>query len=305
MGTKELKQQKQHPGLNLTLVIALAGMLLPALVGTANAAPAIPDGDVAGLYAAIDAANASANPTTVKLTKDGTYTLDTGPLDISSKITIQGNDATIDGDGTYQVFYVESTGNLTLKDLNVTGGSAEYGGGIYNDRGTVTLNGTSSVHNNTADIKGGGIYNPQGTVTLNDDSSINENTAGLYGAGIDNEQGIVTLNDKSSVSLNSADTAGGGIYNSMGAVILKNSSSVNKNTAAIGGGIYNIYAIIGIDTVTPNQAGNDAIVDMDDKSTVSENTADIGGGIYNFGTVNLNDSSSVNKNTADTGGRIS
>ena len=162
MGTNKLKQQKQHIRLNLILFITLAVILFPALAGTGNAAPAIPDGDVISLYAAIDAANASARPTTIKLAMNGTYTLDSGSLDIASKITIQGNGATIDGYDTYQVFYVESTGSLTLKDLNVTGGSAEYGGGIYNDGGTVTLNGGSCVSYNSAGW-GGGIYNGGGT----------------------------------------------------------------------------------------------------------------------------------------------
>ena len=157
MNTKGLKQQKHHIGLNLILVIALAAILLPAFAGMAGAAPAIPDGDVDGLYNAIDAANTSANPTTIKLSKDGTYILNDGSLEITGTITIKGNGATIDGDDTYQVFYVESTGELALNDLTVAGGSAEYGGGIYNDRGMVTLNNGSIINNNTAGW-GGGIY---------------------------------------------------------------------------------------------------------------------------------------------------
>ncbi len=136
-------------------------------------------GDVAALNAAI-----SSGTSPINLSPNCTYLL-TGTLTISSAIIINGNGATIDGGGSFRVFDVFSTGNLTLNSLTVTGGHSSGGnadgGGILNEIGaTVTLN-NSSVSGNTADNDGGGILNEIGaTVTLNS-SSVSGNTAGNDG----------------------------------------------------------------------------------------------------------------------------
>ena len=46
-----------------------------------------------------------------------------------------------------------------------SGNSANQGGGIFNDGGTVTVTG-SMVQNNTASVDGGGIDNLGGTMTV-------------------------------------------------------------------------------------------------------------------------------------------
>ena len=43
--------------------------------------------------------------------------------------------------------------------ITITDGYAPYGGGIYNDDGTVTLDGDATITGNTATDVGGGIYN--------------------------------------------------------------------------------------------------------------------------------------------------
>jgi predicted outer membrane repeat protein len=55
----------------------------------------------------------------------------------------------------------------------VSRNTASFGGGIYNDGGTVNLS-FSTVSENTADFDGGGIYNDGGTVTL-DSSTVSGN----------------------------------------------------------------------------------------------------------------------------------
>jgi hypothetical protein len=97
--------------------------------------------------------------------------------------------------------------------------------------GTVTLNGTSSITNNTAP-NGGGILNLFGTVTLNNSGSITGNTAGSVGGGIYNLFGTVTLNNSGSITGNTAGTDGGGIYNNFtfgGSVTLNDTSSITNN----------------------------------------------------------------------------
>lgn len=150
MGTKELKQQKHNTGLNLILAIALTAILLPALTGTVNAAPAIPDGDTNALRAAIASANSG---DTIKLANNGTYILNGTPLNILGTITIQGQDATIDADGLGRVFNVAPSGDLTLDDLTITGRLTDsIGGSIYNG-GTLYQNDSSTVlHNDPYDI---------------------------------------------------------------------------------------------------------------------------------------------------------
>jgi fibronectin-binding autotransporter adhesin len=332
MKTNEWKHQIQHVRLNLIPLMALAVVLLPALAGTAGAVPALADGDVEGLYDAVAAANTSGSPTTIKLAKGGTYILNDGSLEITGTITIQGNGATIDGADTYRVFIVEDPGNLTLNDLAVTGGSADYGAGICNANvlteeagGIVTLN-SSSVSGNTATAPspgsfatGGGIFNFLGTVTLNN-STVGGNAAtapdagsNAWGGGISNLAGTVTLHN-STVGGNTAATTGeasypygGGIFNLIGTVTLNDASNINKNTAtatgpgsfATGGGIFNLNG-----TVTLNDASN---INKNTATATGPGSFATGGGIFSgtsgiFGggpaTVNLNDTSNVNWNTA-------
>jgi hypothetical protein len=278
-------RSKLYAGISRSIFILTLAAIFPIFVSTADAAPPIPD--TPALYAAIDAANASGHPTNITLAEGGTYELSDGPLDITGKITLQGNNATINGTGD-QVFHV--TGDLKLIDLTVTGGSADSGGAIYNNYGTVTLSGNSSIAENMARY-GGGIYNDHGTVTLNGNSTISGNTAKYFGSGggagggIYNNFGTVTLNGDSSVTENISNY-GGGIYNDHGTVILNGDSSISGNTAiysggGAGGGIFNDFG-----TVTLNG-----------DSSITENMSEYAGGIFNYGTVTLNGNSSISENT--------
>ena len=206
-------------------------LLVQALPNAADAAPPVPNGNITALRAAI--ANAAPGGTIV-LFKNGTYTLDGTALEIDKQITINGRGATIDGNDASRVINVESTGNLTLRDVIITGGSAPNGGGIYNNGGTVTLKDKSSVSGNEADA-GSGIFNNYGTVTLKDTSSVSGNGA-ASGGGIYNT-GTLTLSGNSSVSGNEADD-GGGILNT-GTVTMSDTSRVSSNNADVGGGILN------------------------------------------------------------------
>ena len=58
-------------------------------------------------------------------------------------------------------------GGLTLNNITVSG--------IHNFASTVTLNGTSSVTNNTATFRGGDIYTFGAAVTLNGASTVTDN----------------------------------------------------------------------------------------------------------------------------------
>jgi hypothetical protein len=158
------------------------------------------------------------------------------------------NEATIEGGGIHN-----EGGTVSLTDVRVVGnvtGSAEFegvGSGISNsDGGTLTLNGSTTVAENSEVVLGTGIIN-NGTVVLNDDSSIRDNVAS-FGGGAAND-GTLILNDRSTITGNSANQGGGGVYNG-GTVVLNDNSSITGNSAGFcGGGVGNYDA--GTVTVNP------------------------------------------------------
>ena len=209
----------------------------------------------------------------------------TGLPVITSEITIEGHDAKITRKASaprFRLLAVSATGDLTLKDVTLSGGDAEgYGGAIHNE-GTLTIQ-NSTVSGNDAGFIGGGISNYLGTITI-DHSTISGNTAGKgsfigAGGGIFND-GTVTLTN-STISGNRAtglegNSAGGGIANLYTLIVEK--STISGNTAAgayaIGGGIANISGTTTIES-----------------STISGNKANgkygYGGGIVNASTLTI------------------
>jgi predicted outer membrane repeat protein len=313
----------------IRLGVATAGVLIVALLPVAAASakpgPHGPKTNVAcsqaALVAAIDAAN-SGGGSTLKLAHGCDYQLTTSPDSsanglpaITTAITINGNHATIDGTNSLRVFEVDGPGgNLAVRQLKITGGSApDFGGGIANVGGTVTLDHTQ-VTGNSAGVAGGGIasatFDPSSVATLTvRHSSVSHNhqtqppsqdeSGGLGGGGIANVDGTAKL-DHVQVNGNTAQGGvGGGIatgdYLGSGVetVLTLNHSQVNGNVAphAGGGGIQNLL-------------GNATL----NHSQVNGNTSLNGGGISSgnagspTGTAELKlNHSRVNGNTATAG----
>jgi predicted outer membrane repeat protein len=198
---------------------------------------------------------------------------------IANTLTIDGSgqSITVGGGGAYQVFYIDSTATVTLKDLTVTNGYAsasslgsELGGGAYNN-GTLTVS-NSTFSTNSALVQGGAIYNGNAlTVT---DSTFTGNSTGSSGAGgailSDGTESITnsTFSNNSSghggaivsyifdtatisgstFSGNSASSEGyGGAIVSAGALSITN-STFSGNSAPVSGGIY--YDVFGALTIT-------------------------------------------------------
>ncbi|MCP4424231.1 MAG: hypothetical protein GY803_07065 [Chloroflexi bacterium] len=195
---------------------------------------------------------------------------------ITSEITIEGNGAIIQRNvksaESFRILEVTQSGNLTLNNVTITGGSTSIGGGIYN-AGTLTIN-NSVVSGNDA-LHGGGIYhygNYGGPLTISN-SEISGNTAAEYGGGIKNYNGALTINN-SVISGNDGGTyGGGGIFSYAGsyeaATTILNNSTIRGNNGYYGGGIYNQAVPDGTAMMTLNN------------STISGNNAYDGGGIYN------------------------
>lgn len=178
-------------------------------------------------------------------------------------------------------------GTLTLSNCVITGNSAFFGGGVFNDGafGTATLTAVNCTFSgNSASYfgGGGGIYNYSlmGTVNLAvSNSSILGNSAGYRGGGIYNfsEVGktfVSVIN--STLSGNSAGSYGGGGIENDGSggstTIQILSSTLSGNSAGGNGG--------GIDNFAESGSGILQVVN----STLSGNSAGgIGGGINNDG----------------------
>jgi predicted outer membrane repeat protein len=164
--------------------------------------------------------------------------------------------------------------NVSLSGMTIEHGKADFGGGIYNQGSgwnegdsVVTLIECNVTHN-VANEGGGGIWNGRGLIKLNgctitDNKATHPGEHGGSGGGIyDDSLGTLDINANCSITNNTAVYSGGGI-SSQGTMNL-NGSIITGNRAAIGGGIYSYLAVINMYS-----------------GYISNNTANVGGGVYN------------------------
>ncbi len=150
---------------------------------------------------------------------------------LSGGITIDG------GPGTNRVFFMTGEKTIVLKALTLTGGdgtgttSSSYGGAIYNEGSTVTLN-HCTLWGNHAPF-GGAIYNDFGSLTLSR-CTLSSDSAFLGGAIYN--VGVLKLTH-CTLSGNSASNSGGAIY-TFGTLSLTD-CIVAGNIAPNGGDIFN------------------------------------------------------------------
>ena len=144
----------------------------------------------------------------------------------ASSITIQGANGldaggmpkdSLNGKNEGTTLKISSSVPVTIKNLKITGGNAEKGGGIYNKKKLTLLSGCV-VTGNTAE----------------------------YGAGIYNDDGLI-LNG-ASIESNASTTYGGGIYNnaSSAEVYVYGSTNIKNNTVtgmSYGGAVYNASSL--------------------------------------------------------------
>src|SRR5215472_474418 len=240
----------------------------PALAASSH----IPCGDVAGLKAAINAANTTpSKPTIIHLASACQYELtgadngENGLPVIGSPITVMGNRSTIGRSGAlgtpgFRIWEVGSTGSLTLNHLSVVGGTASRGAGILNDGGRLTLTVGRVIGNvvrTTGSAAGGGIYNT-GTATIVasqvQGNLVDSSGDVAEGGGIENSAGSLTLRASqvfaNSVSSSGDAAIGGGIDNGFGATLTLIATEVYGNTASSlnelggGGGISNVGSVV-------------------------------------------------------------
>jgi hypothetical protein len=260
---------------------------------------------------------------TIAFAVTGTIGLISGELLVDKDVTISGPGAdnlAVDGNATSRVFHISIDTTVAISGLTIRNGVAngesypnDSGGGIYNDHATVTIN-DCVISGNSAGY-GGGIYNDaynpfedshSAFLTVHN-SILNDNSAQNSGGGIDSYvfhrgETLVTINN-STFTGNSAGNSGGGIGNSSFDVPTEASAALNNctfsgNSAGFeGGGIDNYAAGKGYADLTVND------------STMTGNSASSGGAMSNNGGIGglavlEIGNSTVSSNSAQTGGGI-
>jgi hypothetical protein len=206
----------------------------------------------------------------------GTITLSSGPLEVTTNVTIDGPGAknlTINGNNTYQDLVVEAGVTATVSGVTFTGGEAPansfYGGGGIFNAGTLTV--ANCVITGNSGEAGAGISN-SGNLTV-ERSVVSDNSA-EFSAGIANSPLAILNISGSTITNNVAQDLCGGIGNYLGSVKISN-SVISDNSAQSGGG--------GIcDTRGSNGTGGTMTImnsDISGNKAGSEN----GGGIMVYG----------------------
>jgi len=209
-----------------------------------------------------------------------------GELIMKKGAAIQNCTATKDGDDYYYGGGVYNDGGTftmnggVIKDnkaINKYSGSGA-GGGVYNYNGTFAMNGGEISGNISGD--GGGVYNYNGTFTMKG-GKISDNT----GCGVYNYNGTFTMKDGKI-----SDNTGGGVYNYSGATFTMTGGEISGNTAGYNGaGVHNYYGSefnMTAGLISKNiSSGNGAGVNNYEGSTFTMTGGEISGNIteYNSG----------------------
>ena len=210
----------------------------------------------------------------------------------------------------------DSNRMITNDTENYSGGGGIFVYGLFSDYSHETLILNSTIINNTADntslfkncekngAYGGGIYAEEASVTV-ENSTIESNFSGYAGGGAANysyqDHSYMTISN-SVIRLNQTGVYGGGIYSGRNFYNYRTPTSnltvtdsvITDNTAdSNGGGIiaYDSYVILASSTVTSNSAGVKAggfgLASVHDFSVatvtfndINSNNADEGAGIY-------------------------
>ncbi len=164
-------------------------------------------------------------------------TLAGGPYTVNGNLRIDGaGQITLDGQNAHRLFLVNGDADLALVNLTLTNGRTSASGGAIFNQGVLTLD-TVTIRDsqaNGSDSAGGAIYNQDGTLYVQG-STLLGNSAQAEGGGISSALGTTTIYN-SLIEGNEADSIGGIL--STGALFVRNSTVVdNRARIKVGGGI--------------------------------------------------------------------
>jgi len=202
-----------------------------------------------------------------------------GTPEIVEDLTLQGSgfSVTRESDGDFRLFRVGVGARLHALDLAIRGGSAFFGGAIYN-RGSTTLTRTD-LSDHTGIDRGGAVYNLFGSLTLVDSTISASKTFGS-GAGIWN-YGDLTIRGS---TISASSGVGFPVY--------------------IGGDEYSFQVEISDSTISDNEVGGLLISMRQGEVSIRSSTisGNLGAGIITRYLLDL-ENSTVSDNT-DTGIRV-
>jgi hypothetical protein len=268
------------------LVCAAALIALPAAASASNfPVTNTNDAGAGSLRKAMNDASAHAGPDTITIGFSDFIHLASSLPTVNDNLTITatGGEVPVEGDDTFPILKVSSSGTLSMSRVDLVHGNCDSagcgfaGGGLTNSNGTVTLDHVQ-IGVNAAHI-GAGIYN-LGTMTITD-SNVSGNTAGVSGGTVADAQGgaiwnggtltlvrtIVSNNNASGTDATGVNVAeGAGIFNTTGATLHLDRSRLDSNIATADGGAGGTAAGLG------GGIANDGTVTIV-RSTLSHNLA--------------------------------
>lgn len=192
-----------------------------------------------------------------------TIVLTSGELLIDKPLTVEGPvpaGMTVSGGLSSRVFQIGVNGDVTFRNLSIVNGRHDsFGGGIFNNGGSLTLDHSLVANNEVYGGKpfGGGIYSPIGNLVLVN-STMSGNVGGNGGA-ID-ASGPVTI--RNSTITGNSSSQGGGIL-SFGSVWLRNSIiayNVDRSANPVNTNCYQgsgSYVFLGLNITNDNSCGAD------------------------------------------------
>jgi hypothetical protein len=246
-------------------IMSCASRVLAATITVTSTA----DSGIGSLRDAVSSANSG---DTVVLNIAGPITVAT-PITISQNLQIRGP-GTISGGGDSRVFTVSGTFSVTISNVDIDDGFAEFseGGGIVNN-GTLSVR-NATFSNDVSELEGGAIFN-SGTLTVTNSTFENDCGDSTLGCAIFNN-GTLTATNSNFLNNNFGNCQGAGIYNAATATVT--GSLFSGNDAFVdGGGITNEGTLI---INKSSFAGN----------TASSPVGGLGGAIANSGTLNVTNS---------------
>ena len=278
--------------LNLNNSTSLASLVVDGKdIDSASSLIYVGSSGVLNIYDNVEIRNNNANVNTINIYNPNTND------------TIYVQDA-YNGGGIYIAGGIVAMYGGTIHSNTARNGGAVYllSGSFAMSNGSIGLEGGREGSQNVATSYGGGIFVESGSLTLN--SALITNNSAANGGGVyAHLQGMVNINN-SEISNNTANGdgessgLGGGVYlsssNSASKYYIANSSFTN-NTASSGGGLY----INAGSVVIGENNGNT-------NDTFTENSADNGGAIYvcNEGSIELNYVTMTGNTAYNNGGAV-
>jgi hypothetical protein len=199
------------------------------------------------------------------------------PIEITTNLSIDWSGASElvvseSGLSEFSIFGIEPGVAATIEGLTIANGVSDWGGGIDNVEGTLTVIDTTFLHDE-AGQDGGGIFNYEGTLIVT--TSTFEADTAVEGAAIANDEGIATISDSTVTSsvASEGNAAGGAIFNAGGAVMHLSDSTLAGNSAQDGGAIANAGAMLTVTSTTI--AGNSASGNGGGIDNILDGTVDV------------------------------